>query len=144
MHKNTIPPIVITAAATATTFYGLYALARIGCGISSFIFIAAISFTVILFLSAPFFIGNFTFSSIKAVHFWDDPSVKNAMYEYSIKSGTFNTNTNFENAEITETGNTATEDFSGLTEIPDFIPAVNFETYTVAKEIGRASCRERV
>lgn len=112
-------------------YFNIFAKTRIS--FRAFIFIAAISFTVILFLSAPFFIGNFTFSSIKAVHFWDDPSVKNAMYEYSIKSGTFNTNTNFENAEITETGNTATEDFSGLTEIPDFIPAVNFETYTVAK-----------
>lgn len=48
MHKNTIPPIVITAAATATTFYGLYALARIGCGISSFIFIAAIASAIVL------------------------------------------------------------------------------------------------
>lgn len=101
--------------------------------VRGFIFTAGIGFAVILVLTAPFFIENFTFSSIKTVPFWDEPSVKNAMYEYSMQSGIFDANTNFENEEITETGNTVQEDFSVLAELPDFIPVVNFENYTVAK-----------
>lgn len=109
--------------------FTIFAKTRISLG--AFIFMAVISVAAILVLSMPFFVENSVFSSIKNVHFWDEPSVKNAMYEYSMQSGRGNVNTNFENAEITE--NAASEAFSVLAEIPDFIPAVNFENYTVAK-----------
>ena len=41
MNKTAVSPIVIIAAATATSFYGLYGLARNVCAVSSVVFIAA-------------------------------------------------------------------------------------------------------
>ncbi len=92
------------------------------------LFIAAASLTACAVLYAPFFRLDFGISSVKKILFWEEPSVHNAMREYAQKAIGQTVNTE-------ETGNTGDSEIQipSVTDVPDFITAVNFENYTVTK-----------
>ncbi|WP_024469436.1 peptidoglycan DD-metalloendopeptidase family protein [Treponema pedis] len=86
------------------------------------------SFTAVIILYLPFLKLDLGLSSIKPISFWEEPSVKNAMQEYSMPAS-------LQDSSSDETENTGTLDGeeTSLAEVPDFIPIVDFQNYIIAK-----------